>query len=185
METVAGLKQLEGQFSLVGDRVLTLKAKLEGLLFRAQRIANAQKIHMANTDTMFGYDLQHFRRDVRTFSQDISGLPVLLGSLERTASYDPAAAKFAQNVMRLAVRITQSLRSLHEMSVLAHQHIRTADHKIEAWYVSQEIEELVMKGQGLPTSANKIVIACSTPPRGSAPAAPSAPTAPPGAPPKT
>lgn len=165
METLAGLKQLEGQFSLVGDRVVALKAKLEDLLFRAQRIANAQKINMPNSDTMFGYDLQHFRRDVRTFAQDISGLPVLLGSLERTATYDEKAAKFAQTVMRLAVRITQSLRSLHDTAILAHQHIRTADHKIEAWYVAQEVEELVMKGQGLPTSANKIVIACSTPPK--------------------
>jgi len=165
METLAGPKQLEGQFSLVGDRVVAMKAKLEGLLFRAQRIANAQKIHMPNTDNMFGYDLQHFRRDVRGFAQDISGLPVLLGSLERTATYDERAAKFAQNVMRLSVRITQSLRSLHDMSVLAHQHIRTADHKIEAWYIAQEIEEIVMKGQGLPTSANKIVITCSTPPK--------------------
>ncbi|OGS00318.1 MAG: hypothetical protein A2V88_06230 [Elusimicrobia bacterium RBG_16_66_12] len=182
METLAGLKQLEGQFSLVGDRVIALKAKLEDLLFRAQRIANAQKIHAANPDTMFGYDLQHFRRDVRGFAQDISGLPVLLGSLERTAAYDERAAKFAQNVMRLSVRISQSLRSLHDTAILAHQHIRTADHKIEAWYISQEVEELVMKGQGLPTSANKIVVACSTPPPGSAPAEPPAP---PGAPPKT
>ncbi|MEK7384461.1 MAG: hypothetical protein AAB262_14395 [Elusimicrobiota bacterium] len=165
METLAGLKQLEGQFSLVGDHINALKAKLEGLLFRAQRIANAQKMHMTNPDSMFGRDLQHFRRDIRGFTQDISGLPVLLGSLERTAAYDEHVTKFAQNVLRLAVRITQSLRSLHEMSILAHQHIRTADHKIEAWYISQEIEELVMKGQGLPASANKIVIACSTPPK--------------------
>ena len=163
METLAGLKQLEGQLSLAGDRVVMLKAKLEGLLFRAQRIANAQKSHLANTDTMFGYDLQHFRRDIRGFSQDITGLPVLLGSLERSAVYDERAVKFAQSVMRSAVRISQSMRSLHDMAVLAHQHIRTADHKIEAWYISQEIEELVMKGQSLPASANKIVIACSTP----------------------
>jgi hypothetical protein len=45
------------------------------------------------------------------------------------------------------------------MSLIAHQHIRAADWKIEAWYLAQEIEEMVMKGQGLPTVANKIVIA--------------------------
>lgn len=163
METLAGLKQLEGQLSLVADRIATLKAKLEDLLFRAQRISHAQKIHMPNLDTMFGHDLQHFRRDIRGFSQDITGLPVQLGSLERTAAYDPQAAKLAQTVMRLAVRVTQALRSLHDMAILAHQHIRTADHKIEAWYVTQEIEELLVKGQGLPTAANKIVVACSTP----------------------
>lgn len=165
METLAGLKQLEGRFSLAGDRVVALKAKLEDLLFRAQRIANAQKIQMPNTDIMFGHDLQHFRRDVRGFAQEIAGLPLLLSSMERTAAYDERAVKFAQAVMRLAIRIAQALRSLHDTAVLAHQHIRSADHKIEAWYISQEIEELVMKGQGLPTSANKIVVACSTPPK--------------------
>ncbi len=166
METVAGLKQLEGQLSIIGDRANALKAKVEDLLFRAQRISNAAKNKMSNTDSMFGYDLQHFRRDVRTYSQEISGLPVLLGSIERTATYDPAAVKFAGSVMRLSMRLSQSLRGLHDMALLAHQHIRAADHKIEAWYMAQEIEELLMRAQGLPTSANKIVIAVSTPPGG-------------------
>jgi len=164
MDILPGLKQLEGQFSLVGDRVIALKGKLEDLLFRAQRIANAQKTNMPNPDTMFGYDLQHFRRDIRTFSTEITSLPVVLGSLERSATYDERALKFAQSVLRLSMRISQSLRALHDTAILAHQHIRSADHKVEAWYVAQDIEELVMKGQGLPTSANKIVIACSTPP---------------------
>jgi len=164
MDILPGLKQLEGQFSLVGDRVIALKGKLEDLLFRAQRIANAQKTNMPNPDTMFGYDLQHFRRDLRTFSSEITSLPVMLGSLERSATYDERALKFAQSVLRLSMRISQSLRALHDTAILAHQHIRSADHKVEAWYVAQDIEELVMKGQGLPTSANKIVIACSTQP---------------------
>ena len=176
METLAGLKQLEGQFGLVGDKVLAIKAKLEDLLWRAQRIANSQKNGMLNPDTMFGYDLQHFRRDVRTFSTEISGLPVLLGSIERTAAYDERAVKYAQVVMRLSVRISQTLRGLHDTAILAHQHLRSADLKIEAWYLAQEIEELVMKGQGLPSAANKIIIITSTP----TPAA-----APPGEPPKS
>lgn len=166
MEILTGLKQLEGQFGLVGDKVVALKAKLEDLLWRAQRIANAQKNGMPNPDTMFGYDLQHFRRDARAFSTEITGLPVLLGSIERTASYDERAVKHAQAVMRLSVRIAQTLRGLHDTAILAHQHIRSADLKVEAWYVAQEIEELVMKGQGLPTAANKIVIVTSTPPPG-------------------
>ena len=164
METSAGLKQIEGQLSIVCDRVTTLKAKLEDLLFRAQRISNAQKNGAPNADTMFGYDLQHFRRDVRAFSQELGALPSQLGSLERAASYEEPAVKFAQNVMRLANRLSQSLRALHDTSLLAHQHIRAADLKVEAWYVVQEVEELVTRGQGLPTVANKIVIAVSTPP---------------------
>ena len=164
METTAGLKQLEGQLSVTCDRLTTLKAKLEDLLFRAQRIAAAQKNNMPNSDTMFGYDLQHFRRDVRAYSQELTMLPALLGSLERGAVYDEGAVKWAQSVMRLATRLSQSLRALHDMALLAHQHIRAADLKVEAWYVAQEVEELVNRGQSLPTTANKVVIAVSTPP---------------------
>lgn len=171
METLAGLKQMESTLSITCDRVNTLKAKLEDLIFRAQRISAASKNNLKSSDTMYGYDLQHFRRDVRTFSAEIQGLPVSLGTIERAAAYDPQAAKFAASVMRLCGRLSQSLRSLHDMALLAHQHIRAADHKIEAWRMAQEVEELATHGQGLPTVANKIVIATSTPPAGASPAA--------------
>lgn len=165
METAAGLKHMESTLSLACDRTSALKAKLEDLLFRAQRISAAQKSNAASTDTMFGYDLQHFRREVRTFAAEIQGLPVAMGLIERAASYDDAAAKLAGTVMRQSMRLSQSLRGLHDTALLAHQHIRVADHKIEAWYLAQEIEELVSRGQGLPGVANKILVATGTPPK--------------------
>jgi hypothetical protein len=177
METLSGLKQIEGTLSLTCDKVNALKAKLEDLLFRAQRIANAQKNGMPNNDSMYGYDLQKYRREIRTFSTDLSGLPVLLGSIASSAVPDERAAKFASSVMRLSGRLAQAMRALHDLSLLAHQHIRAADLKIEAWYLAQEIEEMVMRGQGLPTVANKIVMATSA----ATPAAPAAPAAPPAA----
>lgn len=183
MDSLPALKQLEATLSVTCDRVGVLKAKIEGLLFRAQRISNAQKNGLPNNDTMFGYDIQHFRRDARSFAGEISSLPVLLGSIERGASYDPMAAKFAASVARLAIRLSQSLRSLHDTALLAHQHIRAADHKIEAWYMAQDIEEMVTRGQGLPTIAGKIVIFTSTPPKGGTPPAAGSTAAPPAAPP--
>ncbi len=172
METTTALKQMEGTLSIVCEHTSAVKAKLEDLLFRAQRISAAAKNNMGVTDTMFGYDLQNFRRGIRTFGGEISSLPVVLGSIERTAVYDEKASKFATAVMRLAMRLSNLLRALHDTSILAHQHIRTADHKMEAWYLAQEIEELVMRGQGLPTVANKIVILTQTPPKDAPPAPP-------------
>lgn len=175
METLSGLKQIEGTLSITGDKVNALKAKLEDLLFRAQRISNAQKNGLPNNDTMYGYDLQKFRREVRSFGTEMSGLPVLLGSIASGATPDDHAAKFAASVMRLTTRLAQSLRALHDLSLLAHQHIRAADLKIEAWYLAQEVEEMVMRGQGLPTVANKIVMATAAPaaaPPGPPPAKP-------------
>lgn len=187
MEVLAGLKQIEGTLSITCDKINAQKAKLEDLLFRAQRIANAQKNGMPNNDTMYGYDLQKFRREIRTFSTELSGLPVLLGSIAANATPDDRAAKFASSVARLATRMSQALRALHDLSLLAHQHIRSADLKIEAWYLAQEVEEMVMRGQGLPTVANKIVMATAVPiaaaPPPAAPPASAPPAAPPGPPP--
>lgn len=168
MDTVPALKQMEGVLSVTGDRATALKSKIEDLLFRAQRIAAAAKNNMPSTDTMFGYDLQHFRRDVRAFSQELTSLPTVMGSIERTAEYDEQAVKFATGVMRMSTRLSQIMKSLHDAALLAHQHIRANDQKIEAWYMAQEVEELAQKAQGLPATANKIVIAVSTPKGGAA-----------------
>ncbi len=180
MDLVPGLKQLEGTLNLTGDRINVVKAKLEDLLFRAQKIAAAAKNNMKDNDTMYGYDLQNFRRDLRTFGMDLTALPGLLASMERVAEYDLNAAKFATGVMRSASRVANAMKTLLDMSLLAHQHIRQNDHKILAWYIAQEIEEMGQKCMGLPATANKIVILTTTP-KAAPPAA--APSEPPAAPP--
>jgi hypothetical protein len=169
MDLVPGLKQLEGQLNITADRINGVKSKLEDLLFRAQKISAAAKNNMKDNDTMYGYDLQNFRRDLRTFGMDLASLPGLLASMERTAEYDLNAGRFATNVMRASSRVANSMKVLHDMSLLAHQHIRANDQKILAWYIAQEIEEMGQKCMGLPATANKIVILCTTPVAGSPP----------------
>ncbi|MCR4295743.1 MAG: hypothetical protein NUW21_09435 [Elusimicrobia bacterium] len=178
MDLVPGLKQLEGTLSLTADRISIVKSKLEDLLYRAQKISAAAKNNMKDNDSMYGYDLQNFRRDLRTFGMDLSGLTGLLAGMERIAEYDVAAGKFATGVMRASSRVSNSMKTLHDMSLLAHQHIRQNDQKILAWYIAQEIEEMMQKCAGLPAVANKIVIACTTEKPGSAPANPAPPADP-------
>ncbi|MBI2789511.1 MAG: hypothetical protein HYX59_12595 [Elusimicrobia bacterium] len=184
MDLVPGLKQLEGTLALTADRIAVVKSKLEDLLFRAQKISAAAKNNMKDNDTMYGYDLQNFRRDLRTFGMDLTGLTGLLAGMERIAEYDVAAGKFATGVMRAASRVSNSMKTLHDMSLLAHQHIRQNDQKMLAWYIAQEIEEMMQKCAGLPAIANKIVILTTTekpgaqPPAGAAPPAPAAPASP-------
>lgn len=178
MDLVPGLKQLEGQLSLTADRINVVKGKLEDLLFRAQKISAAAKNKMKDNDTMYGYDLQNFRRDLRTFGMDLSALPGQLASMEKVAEYSLDAAKFATGVMRAASRVANSMKVLQDMSLLAHQHIRQNDQKILAWYIAQEIEEMSQKCTGLPAIANKIVIACTTEKPGAAGAAAPVPPTP-------
>lgn len=175
MDLVPGLKLLEGQLSITADRTLVIKGKLEGLLFRAQKISASAKNNLKDSDTMFIYDLQSFRRDLRAFGLELTTLPALLAAMEGRAEYDLAAAKYATGVMRASSRVANSMKVLLDMSLLAHQHIRAADQKILAWYISQEIEEMGQKCMGLPATANKIVITCTTAPAGTPAGAPAVP----------
>lgn len=164
MDLAPGLKLLEVQIQITIDHIAGISATLEDLLFRAQKIANAQKNNKPNHDNMYGYELQNFRRDLRMFGMEIASLPNQLSSLERQAAYDPAAAKFATNIMRAVSRLSNALKTLQDLAQLAHQHIRIADHKIIAFYIVQEISEMALRGMSLPMIANKILIACTTPP---------------------
>lgn len=178
MEQLNALKQAEGRLSIVADKTMAHGAKLEDLLFRAQRIASALKNKQKVSDSMFGYDLQGFRRVLRNFAQDIESLPAILTSIEMTAHYEEASFRCAESVSRVAQRIHKGLLALHDHALMAHQHIREADYKIEAWYLCQELEDMAHKAQALPGHGNKIVIAITTPPKAPIPA-PAASTAPP------
>ncbi|MBI5240567.1 MAG: hypothetical protein HY926_08850 [Elusimicrobia bacterium] len=166
MEQLRALRQVESRLSLVGDRVSVLSGKLEDLLFRAQRIAHElrREPKAKNTDAMFGYDLQSFRRDVRAFGNDAGGFSSTLGSLERSARYDEESLAHAQAAMRLADRLHKNLSALLDKAVLAHQYMREADHKVEAWYMIQEIGSLAQQTQALPGLANKVLVAIGSRP---------------------
>ena len=159
MEQLAALKQAEGRLAVLGDRVSVLSGRLEDLLFRAQRIAHALKDNAKVADTMFGYDLQTFRSDVRAFSHEAGDLPVKLERIERAAQYDEPSLVYALAVMRLSDRMHKGLVALLDKVVLAHQHMREAEHKVEAWFLVKEVESLVQQAQGLPGIANRLLVA--------------------------
>jgi hypothetical protein len=172
MDAAAGLKQLESRLTLSAEKISIVKAKLEDLLFRAQKIAAAGRNNLVSGDTLYGYDLQNYRRDLRAFGLELETLPGLLTAMEHASEYDPAVEKPAAGVMRACARVATSLTSLHDMALLAHHHIRAADHKILAWSISQEIEEMARNCSGLPGAANKILIRCTTPPAAGGPRMP-------------
>ncbi len=161
MNLLSGLKQIEGATSLACDKVQSLKIKLEDLDFRAQRIASAMKNSTTHHDPMFGHDLQRYRREILAFREELSVLSAQLATLSSLAQPDEKALACAQSVLRRSMQLGQNLRTLHDNALLAHQHIRAADLKVEAWYLAQVIEEMQSLSHGLPTVANKIVIATS------------------------
>lgn len=163
MEQRSALKQAESTLVLAADRISGMGGKLEDLFFRAQRIASALKNNLKSNDSMFGYDLQNFRKEVRSFSHEVAALPNLVGGIERTAVYDEESVKAAQSLQRICERINKNLKNLADQAMMAHSHIREADHKVEAWYLAQELEQMAQKGQTLPTVCNKLVLKISDP----------------------
>lgn len=163
MEQRSALKMAESSMTLAADRVSALGGKLEDLFFRAQRLASAEKNGIKSNDSMFGADLQNFRRDIRNFKAEAESLPAMLSNIERTAVYDEESTKAAQSLARICARVSKALKALSDQAYLAHGHIRAADHKIEAWYLCQELEEMASKGQTIPTICNKLILKVSDP----------------------
>lgn len=154
------LKQMESVLSVVSDHVSVLAGKLEDLLFRAQRIAGVLKndAKAPVSDQMFGYDLQNFRHGLREFGNELGGLPSALDNIERRGVFEAGSVQRAQAIMRLCERLRRSLEALRDQALLAHSHIRQAEHRVEAWSLTQEAETLVQSVQPLPGLANKILI---------------------------
>ena len=175
MEQKQALRQSESALSIISDRVSVLSSRLEDLLFRAQRIAHALKKGQKVQDMMFGYDLQNYRRDLRLFANELGALGPALGRIERIACFSEEDFQWAQAVMRLSERLHKAVAALREQALLAHQHIRSSEHKVEAWYLVQEVEALVALAQSLPSVANRIVIQVGTPTASAAPTAPAGP----------
>ena len=163
MEQMNALRQTESTLSLINGKISAIAAKLEDLVFRAQRIATAKKTNQVCPDTMFGYDLQNFRGEIRRFGQEVEGLPNTIGTIERSAVPNEDSVKHAQTILRLVTHLSQALRNLHDQALITHQAIRESDFKIQAWYLVQEIEQLAQRGQSLPTAANRVVLAVAPP----------------------
>ena len=163
MEMGRALRQVEGSLGILCDRISVQSARLDELLFRAQRIAMNVKNGHKNPDMMFGSDLQHFRQEVRRFGFDVAAVPNQVGAIERSAVYDESSVKAAQSLMRVCERLNRDVKALHGKALLAHQHMREAEYKIEAWYLVQDIEEMVQRAQSLPNIANRVVLRISSP----------------------
>ena len=163
MEMGRALRQVEGSLGILCDRISVQSARLDELLFRAQRIAMNVKNGHKNPDMMFGSDLQHFRQEVRRFGFDVAAVPNQVGAIERSAVYDESSVKDAQSLMRVCERLNRDVKALHGKALLAHQHMREAEYKIEAWYLVQDIEGMVQRAQSLPNIANRVVLRISSP----------------------
>ena len=163
MEQLPGIRRASENLSLLCDKMTAMGGHLDDLLTRAIRIANAVKNNMKISDTMFPLDLQGFRNDIKAFNTEIVNLPNMIGSIERSAHYEEAAIEEMRALQRLIERLHNTVQSLYDRAHLAHQYIRQTDFKIEAWYLVQDMEQMVDRTRGLPTMGNRILMRVLSP----------------------
>ncbi|MFA6316186.1 MAG: hypothetical protein WC943_02120 [Elusimicrobiota bacterium] len=167
---VQSLHTLETSLTMLGSRASTFQGKLEDLLFRAQKMAQKAKNNLPETDTMYSYDVQHLRHQLRDLSNQVETLPTAVGELERIAVPDAATNGPAQSVSRLATTLGRSLALLHEHALLAAQHIRSAEHKVEAWYLVQETEQMSEKAKATAGVTQRLALKTAPAPAPASPA---------------
>ncbi len=122
-----------------------MAGRVEDLLFRAHRAANAARNRTSYRDSLFGDDLQLLRRTMRTFIQDSTALPGLIDWLDRECTKAPELLDTARGLQRVVSAFEKELQGLSEQMRLLHHHIIANEQKIEAWYMVQDLEILFDK----------------------------------------
>ncbi|MDD5628917.1 MAG: hypothetical protein PHU21_07625 [Elusimicrobia bacterium] len=170
MDQILALQQAEIKLSDVSGRVVVLSCMLEDLLFRAQRMARAATGDPAAeaARAAFAGDLRALRRDVHSFGRDYAGLAAALSGIEPPAGPDEPSAARVRTVRRLTARLHRSLATLLDQAVLAHRHMREAEHKAQAWGLVEELGNVSQQAETLAAEANRLLAAES----GKAPAEP-------------
>ena len=169
MELGQLFKITEERFQEFVDRVGLLQTRMEDLLFRAQRVSNAIRNNQKMRDGLFADDLQTARRAIRSFLQDASAIPGLLDWLDRETSYSPLLLIRARSLLSLATRFQKETSNLTETARMLHNSIIKPEDKIDAWYVTQELETGAQKFQGFPFLISSRIVSKLSTPAGGAP----------------
>ncbi|MBI5624746.1 MAG: hypothetical protein HY924_13285 [Elusimicrobia bacterium] len=171
------------RFQELLDKVTSMQARSEDLLFRAQRWANAIRNKTSYRDHMFQDDLQLLRRAVRTFIQECGSLPSLMDWLERDLEYtpDPRALERVRSLLKIATQFEKDISNFNDINRHLHHFVPLPELKVEVWYLVQEIEVIYDKVKGYPFFiAARLMLKVSTPEKGDE--GPAGPKTPPGSP---
>lgn len=165
MEQQQMMRHMEDQLKRATDQVNALSASLDDLNLRAQKIHSAAKMGQKARDITFGEDIGTQRKRVRTFCQEIAGLPGMADSLDRSASYAPALMNVARSLMSSAINSAQAISNYTDAIRMLHQHITDSDLKIQVWYMVSDLDNINTKIHSIPsTISSKVITKLTTPP---------------------
>lgn len=157
MADLGVLRHVESRLRLSCDKVGALMGKLDDFTFRAQRIATAIRGGGTGRDHGFIHDMQVFRREIKTFAQEVALLPDALMRLHPIGGYDVQAEAFARSIWQWAERLPKQLEALWEKARISHGHMREAEAKVESWYLVSDCEQTFDASRAVAAAGKQVI----------------------------
>jgi hypothetical protein len=161
MDQIRLLKQVAQTLDDFSNKLKVMHARCEDVQFRAQRLAswlkNQTNIRATPPDRAFPDDLKALRRDLKRAIQEFDFVPGWLARIERAAEPQPDALDFAVKITRSASQFQQMVMTLLSPIQIAHNHLKVAELKIDAWFLAQDIEAWGKEIVAVPLRCHKIL----------------------------
>ncbi|MBI5239832.1 MAG: hypothetical protein HY926_05120 [Elusimicrobia bacterium] len=144
------------------NKIKATHGRFEDIQYRAHRLEtwfkNRTSTRAVPPDRIFPDDLKLLRRDVKRIIQDFAYLPLWLAKIERYTRPQPELTDLAVKLTRSASQFQQVVLTLLAPIQIAHNHLKVAEWKIDAWFLAQEIEAWAKETVAVPLRCHNILL---------------------------
>jgi hypothetical protein len=162
MDQVRLLKQVMQTLDEFANKIKATHGRCEDIQFRAHRLEtwfkNQTNVRAVPPDRAFPDDLKLLRRDVKRLIQEFNFVPGWLAKIERATVPQPDAVDVAIKASRSASQFQQVVMTLLAPLQMTYNHLKIAEWKIDAWFLSQEIESWGKEIVAIPLRCHKILL---------------------------
>jgi len=126
------------------NKIKATHSRCEDVQARAHKLEtwfkNQTSTRAVPPDRVFPDDLKLLRRDIKRLIQEFNFVPGWLAKIERATVPQPEITDLAVKLTRSASMFQQVVMTLLAPIQIAHNHLKVAEWKIDAWFLAQEIE---------------------------------------------
>jgi hypothetical protein len=144
------------------SKIKATHSRCEDIQARAHKLEtwfkNQTNARAVPPDRVFPDDLKLLRRDVKRLIQEFNFVPGWLAKVERATAPQPDITDLAVKLTRSASQFQQVVMTLLSPIQIAHNHLKVAEWKIDAWFLAQEIEAWGKETVAIPLRCHKILL---------------------------
>ena len=144
------------------NKIKATHSRCEDVQARAHKLEtwfkNQTSTRAIPPDRVFPDDLKLLRRDIKRLIQEFNFVPGWLAKIERATVPQPEITDLAVKLTRSASMFQQVVMTLLAPIQIAHNHLKVAEWKIDAWFLAQEIEAWGKETVAVPLRCHKILL---------------------------